>query len=145
MSSAKGSKLVPRWIGPFKVLRVSGSSVELDLPSTMLCRRVWNAELIKAYHTGDLPILPQESTHGFNLSDLVSDSMEDADVPSDLVVEEVMFANRKKGVDLFRVRTNQMDQWKGAEVLTETQVKALPGGVEAIARWTSTQRSRRSA
>jgi len=133
-AQGRGTKLVPRWVGPFLVKRVQGTSCELDLPANFSCRRVWNVKDLKLHRTGDLPVLPNQSTHGFDLSDLVPEEID----PSSKVAE-LYFDKRSRGTDYFRVKYEGYSTF--TEVLSDAEIRLLPNGATLLEAWLTNKRS----
>ena len=52
LNATSGSKLMPKWIGPFTVERMVGNAAaRLILPHTMRCHNVFHVSLLKPYCT----------------------------------------------------------------------------------------------
>jgi hypothetical protein len=49
LKKGAGTKLLPRFIGPFKVVQAYPQAAKLLLPDSMLCRRTWHLKYLKPF------------------------------------------------------------------------------------------------
>jgi len=147
LARGAGQKVVPRWIGPFKVKgKPHPNAVALELPESYKFSSTWNLEYVKSFVTPDVPVLPDHVHHGFALEDLVGD---DVELPLDEAVEstrmpvELYFDRAVRGVRHFRVRFEN-ESWDTCEVLSEPNVVLMPNGKALLTAWLdSISRTRR--
>jgi hypothetical protein len=59
VSNLGSSKLLPRYLGPFKILKRSGNSYRIDLPSWMQTHPTFYVGLLKPYLRPDEPVTPE--------------------------------------------------------------------------------------
>jgi hypothetical protein len=140
LARGAGTKLVPRWIGPFDVESLphdSPNAVKLALPSSFKARHTWNLEYIKPYVHPQVPLMPNHTDFGYDIEELVGS---EAPLVEDEAVElvrspvELYFYKLADGHRYFKVRFDQED-WSTCEVLKESAIESLTNGKALIGLW----------
>ena len=78
VTSGVGKKLVPKYVGPFTVLRATDNTATLDLPPNFKCRPTWHLSFLK-------PFIPDEWFSSGNVTDFglsYDDIVESPDIPA---------------------------------------------------------------
>jgi len=103
------SKFLPKFVGPFKILRSFGSNAyELDLPTGWRIHNVFNVALLKAYKPRQgLNIDPGQITVPALLDDYIIDSLVDHDIVKrgrkTLIFYKVRFRNQTEDADTWEL------------------------------------------
>jgi len=138
------AKLVPRFLGPFKVLhKPAPNAVKLELPSTWNCRSTWNVDALKPHVESVWSQAPVAADWSEEILELMSEDQAVTDSVAQPLVDP------KEGVKtVLEVKRGTKDMWlvrftgdKGFQdkPYTEQEVKLLPDGVVALeahhAKW----------
>ena len=148
-----GRKLIPRFIGPYKVVNVDNkdNAVTLELPASMACRRTWNVSYLKPYHPAEFPVPAETPDWSFDASDIISPEQPFGEPPVDEIpvgtrgeiIKECMFDSAKKGIRYFKV-WYEGDTVGEYEILPEQSLPGLQGHAAAWEKWLSESVGRRT-
>ena len=148
LKAGVGTKLVPRYLGPFEVESVVGEhAYKLKLPPSLHCRRTWNVSYLKPLVSSGAPMADVVADQQFSLMDLVDDEQPADDHAVDSahglrVVDEYYFHKSTRKGREFRVRFKDLT-WADAEIVLESDLPMLPGHAAAWDKYVSSlQRSR---
>ena len=140
-----GKKLLPRYIGPFKVLESYGHSAKLDLPSYMMCRRTWNVIYLKKFVPNTSGFARIASDWQIGPSDVVEEDQSALDPPppdpvSETVVTDLHFHKSTRKVRLFRVQFN--NDWNISAYHLEHDLASLANGLNVHKAWLAAHQRR---
>ena len=62
VNNVTSNKLLPKYIGPFTVVKVCGTAYTLDIPSSMKTHPTFYVGRLKPYHTAESVLTPPEET-----------------------------------------------------------------------------------
>ena len=144
------AKLIPKYMGPFKVMHKPGpNAVRLELPNTWHCRSTWNVGALKPHVESVWSKAPVAA----DWSEEILEMMDEDQTPTDSVAPAVV--DPSEGVKFVKeVKRGTRDKWLVRfcgdiffqdNAYAESEVRLLPGGAEALnsheSRWQ--QRPRR--
>ena len=140
-----GKKLLPRYIGPFKVLESYGHSAKLDLPSYMMCRRTWNVIYLKKFVPNTSGFARIASDWQIGPSDVVEEDQSALDPPppdpvSEMVVTDLHFHKSTRKGRLFRVQFN--NDWNISAYHLEHDLASLANGLNVHKAWLAAHQRR---
>lgn len=120
LKAHRGSKLLPKYIGPFVITKVVGTTAHLQLPSHFTVSKIWNASYLKPFMDdgfGVVDTLP----FGYSLNELY-ESEEEGIVPEmEKVIVELKWIEKKQSENYFRARY-QGETWRSSDVLKESEL-----------------------
>jgi transposase InsO family protein len=131
LARVAGSKLVPKFIGPFLVKSVhNGVSAVLDLPAHATFTNRWSIEYLRLYVDGDA-LGGDVTSFGYGLNDLVADDevpvVSDSEIKS---VSQLTWHSYKHGKNFFHVKFAGAMQY--TEIMCEDAIRLLPNGSDLL-------------
>jgi len=143
LKAAAGTKLLPRYIGPFKVITAYPNAAKLVLPESMACRRTWHHKYLKPFVSNTTgmtgPAMDFELTH----HDILEDEQYTLDEPEVVDVKQVTaihFHSQTPHGTRFRVQFG--NDWLDSEIVLEQELAALPNGLNVLQQWKAEQATR---
>jgi hypothetical protein len=143
LKAAAGTKLLPRYIGPFRVITAYPNAAKLVLPESMACRRTWHHKYLKPFVPNSTGMTGPAMDFELSHQDILEDEQYVLDEPEVVSVKQVTaihFHSHSPHGRRFRVQFG--NDWKDSEIMLEHELAALPNGLTMLQQWMSEQATR---